>query len=186
MSERALELTKTCAFLNAANYSVWQYRRNIILALEKMSRKNYVIVKKLLLTTQKIIKSGIIVNDGFKEETYLDKEVAFTLYAIKKIPNNESSWSYLAGILINDGLTAREDVTTFCDCLLGQDPPCKSVHLRNFVVDCIVELLEKKKNVEKNVKRAHEILSDLELLDPVRKKYWRYRRTYVDNLVAFA
>ena len=35
ISERAFELTETCARLNPANYSVWEYRRKILKGLGK-------------------------------------------------------------------------------------------------------------------------------------------------------
>ncbi|KAI1710890.1 protein prenyltransferase alpha subunit repeat domain-containing protein [Ditylenchus destructor] len=262
MSERALELTKTCTMLNAANYSVWQYRRNLLKTLNKdiaeelrfceemaaenpknyqiwhhrrvlveMSKdysqeleftatqlqddsKNYhawqyrqwIVQHFNLFSTHEVefatyclsqdLRNNSAWNyryfivsqlsEGFNNKEYLDKEVHFTLHAIKKVPNNESSWSYLSGILINEGLTSRPDVNEFCASLLyTQQPPSKSVHLRNFIVDQVVEKIEKKEHVVESVKQAHAVLSELEQLDPIRTKYWRYRKTYVDNLVAF-
>ncbi|KAI1704429.1 protein prenyltransferase alpha subunit repeat domain-containing protein [Ditylenchus destructor] len=261
MSERALELTKTCTMLNAANYSVWQYRRNILKALNKdiaeelrfceemaaENPKNYQIwhhrrmlvlmsndySQELEFTTIQLeddsknyhawqYRQWVIQNfdlfsveevkfatvclaqdlrnnsawnyryfivsklsDGFKDKEYLENEVRFTLGAIKTIPNNESSWSYLAGILINEGLTKRQDVNDFCASLLTQQPPIKSTHLRNFVIDQLAERIEQRDNVEDCVKQAHLILAELEEQDPIRTKYWQYRKTYLDNLAAF-
>lgn len=36
-------------------------------------------------------------SDGFKDDAAVEKEVTFTLQCIKRVPSNESSWSYLSG-----------------------------------------------------------------------------------------
>ncbi|CAH1973011.1 unnamed protein product [Acanthoscelides obtectus] len=53
ISERALELTKTAAQLNSANYTVWQYRREILKGLGKDLNEELDYIQKVILKHSK-------------------------------------------------------------------------------------------------------------------------------------
>lgn len=53
ISERAFELTTTCARMNPANYSVWEYRRHILRGLNKDLKKELDFCEEMILENLK-------------------------------------------------------------------------------------------------------------------------------------
>ncbi|KAJ8961951.1 hypothetical protein NQ314_005853 [Rhamnusium bicolor] len=53
VSERALELTQTASYLNPANYTVWQYRREILKGLNKDLNEELDFIQKVILKQSK-------------------------------------------------------------------------------------------------------------------------------------
>ncbi|KAI6214309.1 hypothetical protein M3Y94_00252300 [Aphelenchoides besseyi] len=258
MSERALELTTMCSQLNPANYSVWQFRRNILKALNKnldsefkfssemisenpknyqiwhhrrmlvdwtkdpsrelsftasilvSDPKNYhawqhrqfIVEKYNLFTDDEISYSNMLLSgdlrnnsvwnyryfivqnlsNAFTDKSLVDREVEFAKKAISKLSCNESSWSYLNGLLVNDGLEKHEDVLEFCNSLHKNDTT--STHLRCFLLDYHKEQIEKANESEKNGSLALSLIDELIRMDPVRRAYYDYVRDHVNNLLS--
>ncbi|XP_076658675.1 farnesyl transferase alpha [Halictus rubicundus] len=93
-SERALALTADCVWLNSANYTVWQYRREILKALGKDLRNELKYVGWLtghfpknyqMWHHRKIIVEWL--QDG-------SAELAFTETIFKKDAKNYHAWQY--------------------------------------------------------------------------------------------
>lgn len=61
-----------------------------------------------------------------------------------------------------NGLNSSEEVNNFCEERLAQN--CSSIHLKNFCVDCLIEKIEKKENVNENIQKAHKVFFFLHYL----------------------
>lgn len=68
-----------------------------------------------------------------------------------------------------DGLNSNETVNKFCDDLLTQNS--SSIHLRNFLVDCLVEKIEKKENIKENAQHAHQVFNRFYLIEFYLREY---------------
>ncbi|KAK6103204.1 Protein prenyltransferase alpha subunit repeat family protein [Brugia pahangi] len=255
MSERAFKLTVKCIDLNPANYTLWQYRRSLLKALNKdlneefnfiaevieENPKNYQVwhhrrtlvewtndasreldftarmiedeaknyhswqhrqwvVEKFKLFSQQELdySAGLLIEDmrnnsawnyryfilqgldTLKDPTVLNREILMTQSMIRKIPNNESAWNFLSGILLDKGVSSRADIMQFCLELSEQKrvPLCLS-----FMVDILIERIEKKMEVKESAAQALQVLQQLKELDPIRKDYWNYNEKLVNNLI---
>ncbi|ENN75359.1 protein farnesyltransferase/geranylgeranyltransferase type-1 subunit alpha [Dendroctonus ponderosae] len=251
-SDRALLLTKTAAAFNPANYTVWQYRREILKTLKKdlheeidymekvilgetknyqvwhhrrilvewlqdPSKEKYLTEKALakdaknyhawqhrqwtiktfnlydgeLLYVDNLLQEDIknnsawnqryfVINNttGFTEEA-LKREIEYTLGKIKILPDNESAWNYLRGLLLHDkgGLSRNSTVTKFCENFYKEGH--RSPFLLALIVDmCSERAAESGGGDDDNVytvARAKQLCSDLATLyDTIRAKYWEY------------
>ncbi|XP_014206850.1 protein farnesyltransferase/geranylgeranyltransferase type-1 subunit alpha [Copidosoma floridanum] len=251
-SERALDLTAECIMLNAANYTVWQYRRDILKALgvdlkdelkfielmTNINMKNYqvwhhrkVIVEwmqdpssELKFTSTVLLKDAknyhawqhrqwvmttfdlfeneleyvdelltkdirnnsawnqryfVLNNTTQFEEEVIDREVDFTIEKILDVPDNESAWNYLRGILDRDqngGLPYNNEVLKMCKDMYNDG------YRINHLLACIIDICEERHSSDESkeslfhIDTAFKLCTDLaKQYDKIRKNYWEFR-----------
>ena len=110
---------------------------------------------------------------GWKpDNAVIDREIDYAQTAIKLEPRNESSWSYLNGIMKKSGRPvsdlesfAREFVPS-----LDDHKTVRSTHALN----TLASILEKNGN-KQDAGKAYDILG--KKLDQIRHNYWEYRKS---------
>uniref|UniRef100_A0A8R1TK87 Protein farnesyltransferase/geranylgeranyltransferase type-1 subunit alpha n=1 Tax=Onchocerca volvulus TaxID=6282 RepID=A0A8R1TK87_ONCVO len=183
---RELDFTARMIEDEAKNYHSWQHRQWVVEKFKLFSQQELDYSAGLLIEDMRnnsawnyryFILQGL---DTLKDPTVLNREISMTQSMIKKIPNNESAWNFLSGILLDKGVSSRTDVMQFCLELSDQKrvPLCLS-----FMVDVLLEKIEKKVEVKDSAAQAVQILQELKDLDPIRRKYWDYNEKLVNNLI---
>lgn len=206
-ASRELALTEYILQSDAKNYHAWQYRQWVVEKYDLFSDKEVAYSTTLLAEDLRNNSAWnyryFIVNNltnTFKASSLLTNEIEFAKAAIQKLPNNESSWCYLSGyvkssnshlflnfasrLLINGGPRAHPAVLEFCKKLLEEN--VRSPHLRCFLLDHHMELLEEGKDASHNANCSREHLKALVDIDPIRLNYYEYLRTRVESLSANA
>lgn len=262
LSERAFQLTSTCIRLNPANYTVWQYRRKILKALDIDPRqelefssaviyenqKNYQVwhhrrqivdrceiysgefefINHILLEDEKnyhawqyrhwlverfnlfsaaevqfsthLLSRNICnnsawnyrhfviakISNNFMNDNYLSQEISFTLNCILELPDNESSWNYLRGILANEDIssTYRRKAFDFINQLMDLNQGQRAHCLFSFLIEYIIEEIEAGVSVELDkIQNIRQHLNCLMNTDSVRRRFWIYRGNYLEHLI---
>lgn len=184
LKDSSQELDFAAELLNedAKNYHAWQHRQWVV--KEFSLYKGELDYCNLLLAEDVRNNSAwnhryfvITSTTGYTAEV-LQAEVNLTMEVIKKVPQNESSWEYLAGILIDN--LKYPGLWEFCEGLYGDSEAGKSAYLLVFMIDCLEERLEKsgeKKTVDETnvvLQRVKELTQELIKVDPMRQEYWRF------------
>ncbi|CAH3046789.1 unnamed protein product, partial [Porites evermanni] len=104
-----LQFTEDILQLDAKNYHAWQHRQWVIKEFGLWERELDYVDK--LLTEDLRNNSAwnqryfvISQTTGFTEDV-VDREVKLTMDLIKRVPNNESAWNFLKGVLSKTGLS---------------------------------------------------------------------------------
>ncbi|VDD87572.1 unnamed protein product [Enterobius vermicularis] len=185
-SSRELEFTTHILEDDNKNYHAWQHRHWVVDKFKLYNERELDYVTQLFLTDLRnnsawnyryFILQGL---DLLNDENTISKEIEMTKALIKRAPNNESAWNYLEGILLEKGTTSRPDLFEFCENLYEEMKPPFCIA---FMVDFLIEEIEKKNEVQGKAARALQLLKELSTLDPVRAKYWQYQEKVVNNLV---
>ncbi|VDN60444.1 unnamed protein product [Dracunculus medinensis] len=186
---RELEFTASIINDEPKNYHAWQHRQWVIETYQLYSQAELDYSASLIADDVRnnsawnyryFLLEGL---DFLNRPDALDKEIAFTEMFIKQAPNNESAWNFLSGILFDKGLSSRTDIFNFCYdlCKTQKVPFCLS-----FMVDVLIEKIEKNIEREKSSKHAFELLKELKKVDPIRINYWQYCEQLVNNLLQFS
>ena len=98
------------------------------------------------------------------------------------IPNNESLWNYLRGILAVHGLNSSVTVKEMCK-IMYEKQTTKSSYLLAFMVDCIEEELTGQEIPDKTLlttalQLCHELSNKV---DMIRKEYWDFIARQLQN-----
>ncbi|VDN17590.1 unnamed protein product, partial [Gongylonema pulchrum] len=150
-ASRELDFTAQMLDEESKNYHAWQHRHWVVETFGLFRTQELDFSAALMLEDMRnnsawnyryFILQGL---DDLKNPDVLNREIALTESMIKKIPNNESAWNYLSGILLDSGISSRADVLQFCEELSKEKrvPLCLS-----FIVDILVEKIERKMDVE--------------------------------------
>ena len=113
-----------------------------------------------------------------EDSTWLEEELRYVHKRIEQAPSNESSWSYLRGLLrlAFNCLTHRE-TGEFCERLES----LRSPHALAFTLDATREQIAKAVGSEKDSLRAKalKLCETLSVVDRVRSHYWDYIKSAV-------
>ncbi|XP_053991988.1 protein farnesyltransferase/geranylgeranyltransferase type-1 subunit alpha [Hylaeus anthracinus] len=118
-SERALELTTNCIWLNPANYTVWQYRREILKALGKELRDELKFIKRLINIHTKnyqIWHHRKIIVEWLQDGS---EELEFTESILRKDAKNYHTWQHRQWIIKTFNLYSKE--LEYVEQLLDED-----------------------------------------------------------------
>ncbi|CAP22954.1 Protein CBG01666 [Caenorhabditis briggsae] len=172
------------------NYHAWQHRQwvartfkvpldaELSFALKMLlidSRNNSVYNYRYFLLT---------LHDKIEDKSMIDIEINLAKQFIRNIPNNESAWNYLTGLLINDGITANCDVVSFVEDLYDTTPEKKrSPFLLAFIADIMLENIENQVKADESAERAKQLYSELQKSDPVRVNYYKHQSLLAQTML---
>lgn len=170
---------------DAKNYHCWQHRQ-LVLNHFKLWSGEVDFTTELL---EKDIRNNSAWNQrfyavanttGFTTEV-IEREVSYTIDTIKCVPNNESSWNFLNGLLRKaGGLYLFENLKNDFETMLEEG--CDSPYLLAFLVDFYSDFLDKQGKDEDIVKRVLSICDQLAVeVDIIRKEYWNYLKCSLEH-----
>uniref|UniRef100_A0A1I7TVN8 Protein farnesyltransferase/geranylgeranyltransferase type-1 subunit alpha n=1 Tax=Caenorhabditis tropicalis TaxID=1561998 RepID=A0A1I7TVN8_9PELO len=122
--------------------------------------------------------------DQTEDKNRIDVEINLAKEFIQNIPNNESAWNYLTGLLISNGITSNSDVVSFVEDLYETTPEDKrSPYLLAFIADMMLENIENQKNSEESAERAKKLYKNLQFVDPVRVNYYKHQSLLAQTML---
>jgi protein farnesyltransferase/geranylgeranyltransferase type-1 subunit alpha len=132
-SERVLELTASALSLNAANYSVWHYRRQVLQHLNKDTKEELAYVAKIIEEEPKNYQVWYHRQKLVEWSGDPSGELEFTANALQYDSKNYHAWQYRQWLIRTYSLWEGE--LAYVDRLLGEDLRNNSAwNQRNFVV----------------------------------------------------
>ncbi|XP_014767770.1 protein farnesyltransferase/geranylgeranyltransferase type-1 subunit alpha [Octopus bimaculoides] len=172
-----LAFTASILSLDAKNYHAWQHRQWVL--------RKYSLWDHELDYVDKLLKEDLRNNSAWNQryfvinntktfnEKVIEEEILYAIQYIRQAPHNESSWNYVKGILIPNGLHNYPQLLDFCLELL--DNHITSPHLLACLVDIYESKLEKDTGNKEILTKALELCDSLAVQhDPVRQNYWNY------------
>lgn len=176
-SSNELKFTEDILQLDAKNYHAWQHRQWVI--------KEFGLWEKELDYVDKLLTEDLRNNSAWNQryfvvskttgftEDIVDREVKLTMDIIQKVPNNESAWNYLKGVLAPTGLSKHPGLK---DTLLEMySNGIDSLYLMSTLIDISEEELENGVGDSNCLGQALELCSKLATdADYIRREYWNY------------
>ncbi|CAG9857960.1 unnamed protein product [Phyllotreta striolata] len=169
ISERALELTQTAANLNPANYTVWQYRRDILKGLDKDLHEELEFVEKIILKQSKnyqVWHHRKVLVEWLKDPS---KEKYLTEHVLSKDAKNYHAWQHRQWVIKTFKLYDGE--LDYVDLLLKDDIRNNSAwNQRYFVINNTTGFTEEvlRQEIEYTLSRIREITEN--------ESAWNYLR----------
>jgi len=114
--------------------------------------------------------------EGKPSADLVEREIEYTKAAIRKAPQNQSTWNYILGIIRAAELpksTLKDFAGEFADVRKPDD--VHSSHALDLLADIYAEEEDSKENAEK----ALELLATK--YDPIRANYWNFRKGLLDH-----
>lgn len=117
----------------------------------------------------------------------LQREISYALNRIRLVKHNESSWSFLRGLLqeTDGAFDQHTDIVDFCEELYEQQG-CTSPHLIAFLIDLYEEKClrltrqdvvdaEREAEMQRLSAKMLQLCADMQNKhDTIRQKYWEY------------
>lgn len=197
---KEMRFTEIILSIDPKNYHVWQHRQWVMTAfnlfegelefverlLDEDIRNNSAWNQRFFLITHTDSQNGQFSGD------VLNRELTFTMNAIRKVLGNESAWNYFRGLIDNTAETeqaeTRKKCWLFCQELFEQcdRKSNSSSYLLGAMVDLYCDQLEasESQSPKDDLVKAQELCGILaKEVDPIRKQYWEFMSR--DLLVRF-
>ncbi|CAI9111781.1 OLC1v1012098C3 [Oldenlandia corymbosa var. corymbosa] len=198
---RELEFTGKIFSEDPKNYHAWSHRQWVLQALGGWENE--------LSYCQELLEDDIFNNSAWNQRFFVitkspllgglssmrESEVTYTIQAIAANPENESPWRYLRGLYKDDPEALVKDPRVASVCLEVLTAKSNYVHALNMVLDLLSHGFMPSSEIssavgalttnslEPDSDLIKSICSVLELVDPMRGNYWKWRR---DTAVAQA
>ncbi|XP_076885468.1 protein farnesyltransferase/geranylgeranyltransferase type-1 subunit alpha-like [Bidens hawaiensis] len=195
-----LEFTKRIFSNDAKHYHAWSHRQWVLLNLGgwegELAYCNQLLADDIFNNSAWNQRYFVVTKHPGCVETSLDSEVEYAIQSILLKPENESPWRYLRGLYKNNikSFVANPTVPKLCLTVL-----ISRVSLM-FALGLLLDLISNGLTPNKDLSNAIEavvpesivgqdsdvlvkICSTLEIIDPMRANYWRFRK---NNLYAQA
>ncbi|CAH3125762.1 unnamed protein product [Porites lobata] len=172
-----LQFTEDILQLDAKNYHAWQHRQWVIKEFGLWERELDYVDK--LLTEDLRNNSAwnqryfvISQTTGFTEDV-VDREVKLTMDLIKRVPNNESAWNFLKGVLSKTGLSKYPGLkSTLLEMFSGGiDSPYLMSSLINIYEEELKSGVADSNCLDQALELCHKLATDV---DYIRREYWNY------------
>ncbi|KAJ8687480.1 hypothetical protein QAD02_023274 [Eretmocerus hayati] len=201
-SERALNLTADCIWLNAANYTVWQYRREILkeLGIDLKDELKFIeVMIKCNFKNYQVWHHRRVIVEWMQDP---GAELEFTCSILRKDAKNYHAWQYRQWVILTFNLDGNE--LEYVEQLLSDDVYNNSAwNHRYFIlnnttkfepgiieqeIDFTLDKISKVLNNESAWNylrgRAFELCADLaQKYDKIRRKYWEYMSKQISEKV---
>lgn len=172
------------------NYHAWQHRQWVVRTFKVPLDEELTFALKMLLIDSRNNSAYnyryflLTLYDKTEDKALIDIEINLAKEFIQNIPNNESAWNYLTGLLITNGITSNSDVVSFVEDLYETTPEEKrSPFLLAFIADMMLENIENEKSAEESAERAKKLYTDLQKIDPVRVNYYKNQSLLVKTML---
>ncbi|XP_014668221.1 PREDICTED: protein farnesyltransferase/geranylgeranyltransferase type-1 subunit alpha-like [Priapulus caudatus] len=173
-----LKLTENVLSVDAKNYHAWQHRQWVV--------RTFSIWENELSFIDQLLQEDVRNNSAWNQRYFviyhttgfndavLEKEVKYAQDMIRKAPNNESSWNYLRGALLEKDLSTHPGLMEFCEELYGKS--VRSPYLLGFMREIYEDRLEQGcENVEDVLYKSLVLVEALAMeFDTIRVEYWNY------------
>lgn len=181
------QLTASVLSIDNKNYHAWQHRQWVVKEFSLWDGELEFTDSQLITD----LRNNSAWNHRFfviketrrcEDSIWIQEELQIVQKRIEQLPNNESSWSYLRGLLLltYNSLIVHEETTAFCE-KLYTEKSIRSPHLLAFILDVIHEKLSNSTKplrtpINKNALKAqaNELCKTLSETDKIRSRYWTY------------
>ncbi|CAD5221754.1 unnamed protein product [Bursaphelenchus okinawaensis] len=160
MSERAFELTTTCSQLNPANYSVWQFRRNLLRALKKDLNQEMTFCKDMACEHPKNYQIWHHRRVLVEWSNDPSKELPFTDYVLIGDNKNYHAWQHRQWVVERFNLFDQREVEYSLK-LLEEDMRNNSAwNYRYFIVNSLSNQLTNMAMIDKELELIEEVIQE--------------------------
>ncbi|KAF9910729.1 CAAX geranylgeranyltransferase alpha subunit [Linnemannia zychae] len=176
------------------NYHAWSYRQWVLAHfglgpwwVDELAYTDKLIAEDVRNNSAWNQRYFVVTNaraEGISEED-VQREVQFAKSKIEKTPSNESPWVYLSGIL-RKGNHPLTEIKEFCEGLLSVPRANFSSFVHSTLLD-IYEVEAKEQRSAASVEKAkEEAIMLAEKVDPIRVKYWNWRKAQLQKIEVLA
>ncbi|KAK8197593.1 uncharacterized protein BKA78DRAFT_350040 [Phyllosticta capitalensis] len=187
-AEGEQDFIKTMLEKDTKNYHVWSYRQWLVRRFDLFEQGELEAVEELL---EQDVRNNSAWNhrwflvfggntENFGQKKILDREIEYAKGAIKRAPQNQSPWNYLRGLLQHASLpkaTLKDLALEYAS--VDETDKIRSSH----ALDLLSEVYAEEQSKEQ-ANKALDLLA--QKFDPIRRNYWKYRKTLLDQPQAVA